>query len=290
MDFTLYWFMFPVAICVATCAMLSGIGGAALFTPIFVLIFPLLGEEYVLSSTVAAIAAALITQTFGFLSGFIGYQRRRLIDYGLASRLLIIAVPVAIAGAMLANAMPDHLLLAGYALLVLLLAVGLFQQTRTRVPVRDDVPQELRLVIDSAGNRHEFLHDGLHIKDKLLTGVGAFMTGLVSVGIGEVTISQLTRRGVPIAVAAATSVLVVILTVATASSALAVELIRDGGWAAVPWHLLVWDIPGVLIGGQIGPRLQGRFNQRTLQKAIAVMFVVIGIAMATVAWQRGGLH
>ena len=95
MDFTLYWFMFPVAICVATCAMLSGIGGAALFTPIFVLIFPLLGEEYTLSSTVAAIAAALITQTFGFLSGFIGYQRRKLIDYGLASRLLIIAVPVA---------------------------------------------------------------------------------------------------------------------------------------------------------------------------------------------------
>lgn len=30
MDFTLYWFMFPVPICVATCAMLSGIGGAAL--------------------------------------------------------------------------------------------------------------------------------------------------------------------------------------------------------------------------------------------------------------------
>ena len=31
MDFTLYWFMFPVSILVATCAMLSGIGGAALF-------------------------------------------------------------------------------------------------------------------------------------------------------------------------------------------------------------------------------------------------------------------
>ena len=290
MDFTLYWFMFPVAICVATCAMLSGIGGAALFTPIFVLVFPLLGEEYELSSTVAAIAAALITQTFGFLSGFIGYQRRRLIDYGLASRLLVIAIPVAIAGAMLANAVPDSLLLAAYAVLVLLLAVGLLRQTRARAMPREDVPQELRLVIDSAGNRHEFAHEGLHIRDKLLTGVGAFMTGLVSVGIGEVTISQLTRRGVPIAVAAATSVLVVILTVATASSALAVELIRDGGWSAVPWHLLVYDIPGVLIGGQIGPRLQGRFNQRTLQKAIAFMFVVIGIAMATVAWQRGGLH
>ena len=59
MDFTLYWFMFPVSIVVATCAMLSGIGGAALFTPIFILVFPLLGPEYVLNSTIAAISAAL---------------------------------------------------------------------------------------------------------------------------------------------------------------------------------------------------------------------------------------
>ena len=73
MDLTLYWFMFPVAILVATCAMLSGIGGAAPFTPIFMRVFPLLGPEYVLGSTVAAIATALITQTFGFLSGLIGY-------------------------------------------------------------------------------------------------------------------------------------------------------------------------------------------------------------------------
>ena len=36
MDWTQYWFMFPVAMCVATMAMLSGTGGAALFIPVFV--------------------------------------------------------------------------------------------------------------------------------------------------------------------------------------------------------------------------------------------------------------
>ena len=45
MDWTLYWFMLPVAILVATSAMMSGIGGATLFMPIYVLIFPLLGPE-----------------------------------------------------------------------------------------------------------------------------------------------------------------------------------------------------------------------------------------------------
>ena len=97
--------MFPVSIVVATCAMLSGIGGAAFFTPIFILVFPLLGPEYALESTLAAVGAALFTQTFGFLSGFVGYYRRKLTDYALAWRLLRVAVPAAVFGA-LAQSLP----------------------------------------------------------------------------------------------------------------------------------------------------------------------------------------
>jgi uncharacterized membrane protein YfcA len=123
MDFTLYWFMFPASILVATCAMLSGIGGAALFTPIFILLFPLLGPEYVLGSTIAAIGTALITQTFGFLSGFVGYYRRKLIDYRLASRIIVVSVPVAVAGALTAGVVHDSVLLASYAVLVAVLSV-----------------------------------------------------------------------------------------------------------------------------------------------------------------------
>ncbi len=38
MDWTLYWYMFPVALGVATLAMATGIEGAAFFSPIFILI------------------------------------------------------------------------------------------------------------------------------------------------------------------------------------------------------------------------------------------------------------
>ena len=116
------------------------------------------------------------------------------------------------------------------------------------------------------------------------------MTGMVSVGIGEVTVAQLTRRGLPIAVAAATSVMVVIVTVLVASTTLIVQLIRDGGWTAVPWNLLVYDIPGVLIGGQIGPRLQGLVPQHRMRMAISVLFLVLAIAMMFVAARQTGLH
>jgi uncharacterized membrane protein YfcA len=290
-DFTLYWFMFPVSIVVATCAMLSGIGGAALFTPIFILVFPLLGPEYALASTMTAIAAALFTQTFGFLSGFVGYYRRKLIDYELARRILWFSSPVGIAGAVVANSVSDSVLIASYSVLVAVLAFVMW-----RNPIKPGDPAvhlEGRVVIektDSRGQTYSYDRPKLGFASYALTGIGAFLTGMVSVGIGEVTISQLTRKNIPIAVAAATSVLVVILTVVFASATLFAELIQAGGWTAVPWNLLVYDIPGVLIGGQIGPRLQGLVPQHRMRQAISVLFILLAIAMMFVATQKAGIH
>ena len=289
MDFTLYWFMFPVSILVATCAMLSGIGGAALFTPIFILVFPLLGPEYVLASTIAAIGTALITQTFGFLSGFIGYYRRRLIDYRLAARIVLVSVPVAVAGALAGGVVHDSVLLGSYALLVAVLSVVMWRNrppaTSAAVAMKD---AGSRTITDSRGQQYRYDGPRLGAGGAALTGAGAFLTGMVSVGIGEVTISQLTRKGLPIAVAAATSVLVVITTVIFASSALVVQLVKSGGWTAVPWNLLVYDIPGVLIGGQIGPRLQGKISPHTMRRAISILFVLLSVAMMFVAIRKLG--
>ena len=80
-DWTLYWFMFPVALCVATTATFSGIAGSALFAPIFLVVFPFLGPEYQFPGVAAAIGVALLTATFGLSSGVVAYLRRRLIDF-----------------------------------------------------------------------------------------------------------------------------------------------------------------------------------------------------------------
>jgi len=273
-DFTLYWFMFPVSIGVATCAMLSGIGGAALFTPIFVLLFPLLGPEYVLASTFAAVSTALLTQTFGFMSGFVGYYRRRMIDFDLAVRFIRISAPIAVIGALVAHQVHDAILIAAYALLVLVLAIGMLLLHRQ---------QPSRPNYDSMNRRPE-----IPTQDFVLTGAGAFLTGMVSVGIGEVIISRLTKRGIPVGTAAATSVAIVMVTILLATTTLVSQLIRDGGIGAVPWNLICYEIPGVLIGGQIGPRLQGLVSQRTMERVIGVLFVFLGIAMMTVALKKFG--
>ncbi len=83
-----YWFMFPVAILVATTAMASGVEGATFFTPIFLLALGLPIE--------VAIGTGLITEVFGFASGIYAYNRKRLIDYRLGANLLIVTVPMAL--------------------------------------------------------------------------------------------------------------------------------------------------------------------------------------------------
>eukprot|EP00953_Heterococcus_sp_UTEX-ZZ885_P032476 16964-Heterococcus_DN1.PRE.1 len=67
----MYAFMLPLSVVIATGAQLAGIGGAALFTPVFILCFPLLGPQYPLQSAASAIACALLTEAFSFTSGLI---------------------------------------------------------------------------------------------------------------------------------------------------------------------------------------------------------------------------
>lgn len=134
MDWTLYWFMFPVAICVTTTASLCGIGGPALFTPILLLVFPALGPEYPLESAVAAFGAALLTQCFGFTSAFFGYFRRRLIDFRSALPFAAVGIPFGILGALIAHGADGDTLKLCYGLLMLVLATALFRRAAPVAP------------------------------------------------------------------------------------------------------------------------------------------------------------
>jgi len=289
MDWTQYWFMFPVAMCVATCAMLSGIGGAALFIPIFVIIFPLLGPEYPLATS-AAIGSALMTEVFGFSSGFIGYYRKRLIDFRSAVPFICVSIPVAIVGALLFGFLQEQevLLKGAYALLMLILCPVILRHTPPRNVLADaadndavNADAEIREITGHDGTTYRFRKPRQGIIGGFFTSIGSFLTGFLGVGVGEVILPQLVKRNhVPVAVAAATSVLTVIVTIASASFTQIAALIEAGGLSAVPWNLVCYTIPAVIIGGQIGPLLQGRIAQRKLEKAIAILFGIIGVSMA----------
>lgn len=254
MDWTLYWFMFPVAIFVATSAMLSGIGGAALFMPIYVLIFPLLGPQYPFETTILAVIVSLITMSFSFASGVSVYAIKRQIDYKLAFGFLAISIPMAFIASMIAPFLDDRILLTIYSILIMGVAFSIFRAKPGTTNKKSG------------------------ILSHLMTGIGGFTTGAASVGIGEVVMPQLMAKQLTSGRAAGTSVFVVFVTVISSSVVLGIQLFRQNN-VTIPWNVICYTVPGVIIGAQIGPRLQGLIPKRKFELAIATLF--IGIAAAT---------
>jgi len=213
-----YWYLFPVAILIATTATASGVGGATFFAPIFLLALRLPAE--------VAIGTGLITEVFGFTSGLIAYIRQRLIDYRLGLSLLMVTVPAAICGTLIVGFVEP-------VILKTILGVGLFAVALSfiRSPDKKDI-SKMDLVInhDFGGEKAKTVLKTSHGEEirytvcnknegRFIAGIGGLFVGLISTGLGELNGYFLLQRcRVPSKVSVATSVFIVAVTVLSAST------------------------------------------------------------------------
>lgn len=320
-----YAFMLPVSTLVALCAQLCGIGGAAMFSPIFLLLFPLLNLQ--LHSPQQAVASALLTEVFGFASGLIGYSCRRLIDWKTARRYIVISAPSALVGALLAKFVCENVLALRliYSALMIGLSIYLWisdhnsksstgndaskenadqsdvESGASAISKKDGSTATMKTVTARNGMEYTYLDiDLLNSKSLYATTVfGSVLTGMLGVGIGEVVLPQLVRRKLmPLPVAAGTSVYVVVVTALTAAVvqflSLAHETLVAGDISAsgvhvVPWELVVWTIPGVIVGGQLASYVASKrlFSDEHIVRFASILFGSIGIAFLVKACLKG---
>jgi len=132
--------------------------------------------------------------------------------------------------------------------------------------------------VAASGKVYDFCAHGLRLQ-RLLSGGGALVAGMISTGVGEATLPPLVRRSrFPVPVAAATSTVLVAGTVVGAAATHLLELLQEGGLGAIPWNLIVWAVPGAVIGAFVGTRLQGRVSERASRTFFAGLFAAIGVA------------
>mmetsp|Transcript_30357 Transcript_30357/g.58349 ORF Transcript_30357/g.58349 Transcript_30357/m.58349 type:complete len:305 (+) Transcript_30357:864-1778(+) len=304
--------MLPTATAVSTSCQLAGIGGAALFSPIFLLGFPLLGPEYPLESSSAAIAAALLTEVFGFASGLTGYARRGLVAWSISAQFSAVSVPFAFGGALCAHYIADDptLLRGVYASLMIGLSAYLTLSPRPdELEALSEEECNVEDLLDSTSNASGVEVCTLTTSKNITytyrtpargsvtsigaTGSGSFLTGLLGVGVGEVLLPQLVRGCcMSLPLAAGTSVATVVLTAAAAAVVQFTALASSEGSnviSVVPWDLVQFTIPGVLIGGQIAPFLasRGAFSDEDIERFASVLFGLVGCAFAIKAVQGG---
>jgi uncharacterized membrane protein YfcA len=314
MNWTVYWFMLPVCIVIASVAMFSGISGAALLTPTFLIGFPLLGVPRL--TTLAAIGTSLFLESSGFGTGLYRYLKLRLVDVQTAKSMILITLPLGAIGSIVAIFVPVLILKVGYGVAMLGLAYLLLTDKPEPVPSgtikvvggasgaaaptgvigdADEPPPVLivaesehvhaacstgepRHIAASSGRVYDYCAHGLRLQ-RVISGGGALVAGMISTGVGEATLPPLVRRSrFPVPVAAATSTVVVAATVVGAAVIHLILLMRESGVAAIPWKLIVWAVPGSIIGALLGTRLQGKVSEKTSRRFFAALFAGIGVA------------
>ena len=271
-----YWFMFPIAVLIATVAMASGVGGATFFSPLFILALGLPPE--------VAIGTGLITEVFGFASGVFAYARKRLIDYRLGLALLMTTVPMALLGTWVAGWMdPD--------ILKVVLGVGLFVVALSflRAPEHKDVKRMDAAIEEEYGGEKaetclltaegEEIHYTVcnRTEGRLIACIGGLFVGMISTGLGELNGYFLMQRcRVPSKVSVATSVFVVAITALVASGGHMVRFVHSGGDTInTVLSIVLFTVPGVILGAQLGSRVASRIPQRALERGLGVLFILV---------------
>ena len=115
-------------------------------------------------------------------------------------------------------------------------------------------------------------------EDAVLSGAFGGEEGFVG-GLEQ----SLARCRVPSPVAVATSIFVVVVTVLIASAGHFYNFATsaDASVLRQVFSIVTFTIPGVVVGGQIGPVVQARVNPDVTKVGIAFLFVAVGILMLT---------
>jgi uncharacterized membrane protein YfcA len=271
-----YWYLFPISILFATIAMASGVEGATFFSPLFILALKLPPN--------VAIGTALTTEVFGFARGLFAFAHKRLIDYRLGINLLLVTVPLALVGTWASGLIQPQYLKIILGVGLFLVALSFLRQQEKNDVVRLDAAIEAEY---GGGNAETVLvtSDGEQIRytvcnrteGMLLSGIGALFMGMVSTGLGEMNGYFLLQRcRVPSKVSVATSVFVVAVTALTASAGHFVKFIQLGEHTLLTvLSLIIFTVPGVIIGGQIGSRIASRIPQRVLEIGLAIILILV---------------
>jgi uncharacterized membrane protein YfcA len=243
------WIALPAGLIIATLATLVGFGGGILWMPFLILVCQLDPTE--------AVVTSLVIQVGGMGSGSVAVIRARKADLRLSFYLGVCAFAGVPVGVWLSRIISGEAIVFLLGILSLALALifvysqddfeGSFVQT---VSLRQTAPY------------------------LWLSTLFAILTGLLSMGVGDFLVPILRNR-LRLSMEAAMSACIVVMAMNAALAAVLHLLIGETFAAGI----VLWAIPGVLIGGQIGPRLAGRIPDQTLKEIFIYGLSLAGIHM-----------
>jgi len=257
-----------IAFLIGIIAAMLGIGGGVFMVPV-----PVLLPCYALNPAIAS-GTSLAAIVFTSLSSTFRYRKQKRIDYLLGLALASTTIPGAFLGSYSKSLIETQLLGLIFAFFLIFVAVRMFTGKRkeedknTAKNVRGGKIRKLR---DSYGKVFIYSMD---IRAIPLVGfIAGFSSGLLGIGGGAVLVPAMNLGiGVPIHIAAATSMFIMIFTsTAGTLTNLWLEQIR------FDYALLL--AAGIIFGAQIGAHYAAKVSAMNLQRMFGLVLIIVSIRM-----------
>jgi uncharacterized protein len=243
------WLALPTGFVIATLVTLVGFGGGILWMPYLLLVAGL--------DPTQAVTTSLIIQVGGMGSGSVAVIRAKKADLSLAlylSACALLGIPI---GVWLSKVVPASSILFLLGVISLVMAL-VFVYTHEELNGVSAGKINVRQAVPYLG----------------LSTVFAVLTGLLSMGVGDFLVPILRNR-LRLSMETAMGSCLIVMAVSAAFAA-ALHLIIGDAFALM---VVLWAIPGVILGGQVGPLLGGRIPDQTMKEIFIFALSLAGIHM-----------
>ena len=246
-----YWYLFPVGLVIATLAMSAGISGANFWIPVYLICVKL--------DPLVTFWLALITMIFGFGSGVVRNIYQGTVNWYLVRQYLIPAVPGAVIGALLTSYVNGEVLVFIFGSFIFIYGGYMLKSciSSPKEPVRHN---------------------------KVFWGIGfvaGFLKGLIATGLGKLIVPGMWNHekvSHPSEVIGSAIIIIFFVNVVAALTRMNhdfVGVLVDN--TEILSSVLVFVIPSVVIGGQIGPMVIKDMNAVHLKLYISVLLIFVSL-------------
>ncbi|MFP4403446.1 MAG: sulfite exporter TauE/SafE family protein [Candidatus Woesearchaeota archaeon] len=265
-----YWFMFPVGMIIATIAMSTLVGGATFFSPFFILVLKL--QPHI------AIASALMIQFFGFTTGLLRYIKKNTIDYNIGIFLLLITIPYAIIGSYLSTIIPPYFIRILLGIIVIFIGYKLLLKNIISITKKGQKITDIKFGIKRTDK-------SIILKEKDLkkcianTSIGSLFLGMTSAGLGELLGYNLIKKtNSNLRTIVSTTVFIIAITTLATSLTHFYHLFTTNiNDLYLAFDILIFAVPGVILGAFVGTKIIYKINQELLQKIISIVLIITGL-------------
>jgi uncharacterized membrane protein YfcA len=243
------WMALPAGFVIATLATLVGFGGGILWMPYLILVAHLEPAQ--------AVVTSLVIQVGGMGSGSVAVIAAKKTDLRLSlylSACAFLGIPIGVWACKYVSADSTIFLLGAISLALALVFVYREDDADASVVKRVSLRQVAPYL--------------------WLSTVFSVLTGLLSMGVGDFLVPILRNR---LRLSMESSMAACLIVMAMNAALAAILHIAAGDTFST--GLVLWAIPGVLVGGQVGPRLAGRIPDQTLKEIFIYGLTLAGIHM-----------